>query len=297
MMEVQRRIEQNGARPIQTPERTSTMSRSYYITRNTPLNVICELEKKLLNAFHEWIKAREQTIRIYREVAEKLQRAHHDVNISRITGSSVSVVGGVMSIIGFVLTPFTAGAALPIAITGITLSSLGGATAGGASVADIVIEKKKIEEAQRIYNKDQSSFENLLEIIKEFESNVGKVDQRCPDVENNAEEFASITTQLFTSTLRTGNLSLRIAELAMGGSMEFGALAFRVGGAAARGVAGAAIALNVISVPIDIAEIIQSSTSLTNGSKTRVVTKLLDYANKLEEQKESVKKDIGIECM
>ena len=78
---------------------------------------------------------------------------------------------------------------------------------------------------------------------------------------------------------------MRVAELIAYGNLELGVLALRVGGVAAKGIAAAGIVLNVILIPIDIAEIIRSSHSLRKGSQTKAIKQLTDTVKQLKKQK------------
>ena len=83
---------------------------------------------------------------------------------------------------------------------------------------------------------------------------------------------------------------MRLAELGVYGTLEIGALALRVGGVAARGIAAAGIVLTVVLIPIDIAEIIRSSFSLAKGSQTKAIKQLTDTVQQLKEQKAAFEK-------
>jgi hypothetical protein len=72
------------------------------------------------------------------------------------------------------------------------------------------------------------------------------------------------------------------------GSLEIGVLALRVGGAAAKGIAAAGIVLNVVLIPIDLAEIIRSGNSIRKGSQTKAIKQLTRTIEQLKEQKADI---------
>ena len=251
------------------------------------------MERQLQETVRGWLPCRKETIRDIREVAEMLEEHHRNINISKITGSSASILGGLMAIVGFGLTPITFGGSLAFAAVGICVGTLGGATVAGASIADNLIEKMKIKEIQKKYNEDYRQLEYIKKYIQKMEEIVEKIYRRYPDVKNNAQEYASTLMQFLT--IGTGNFDAKIAKLAVDDSLvEVSVQLLKVGGSTAKGIAGAAIPMNAILLPIDLYEIVQSVFSLKRGSKTEAIHKLLDYASKLEEQMESIKKDMNM---
>ena len=86
-------------------------------------------------------------------------------------GTSVSVVGGGLTIAGGILTTMTAGAAAPVLIAGFATSSVGAATNIGTSVAEKILNSKQIKEMNVAFARDKEimqKFENQLEDIKRY---------------------------------------------------------------------------------------------------------------------------------
>ena len=107
-----------------------------------------ELKKKFLRCVNEWKEEREKTIRMFQEIAQKLEEHRKNVNISRIAGSAAGVGGVGIAAIGAVLIPFTFGASIPLMITGGAIVGVGSVTACGASTADRVLSDSGLKEAQ-----------------------------------------------------------------------------------------------------------------------------------------------------
>ena len=74
----------------------------------------------------------------------------------------------------------------------------------------------------------------------------------------------------------------------IGKSEAGGIAAARAGSKLVKGLAKAEIALNLITIPFDIYEIVQSSSSLANGSETDAVKELSQIVEQLEEEKEAI---------
>jgi hypothetical protein len=75
------------------------------------------------------------TIEEIEKTIDKLKVHHRDVKIILGTGTSAAIVGGLMAIVGFVLTPVTFGASV-----GLTAGGLGLAVAGGGTCCNYSIK-------------------------------------------------------------------------------------------------------------------------------------------------------------
>ena len=251
------------------------------------------MQRKFTEAVKQWLPVRTITIQEIEDTAKKLQEHHRRVNIFQITGSSVSIAGSVTAIIGFGLAPVTLGASLGLSAAGIGIAAAGGATAAGASVADKFIEKSNLKEVQMRIDRDFEQVKEIQGIAERIKKIIQKIHKECPNI--SATTIIALFAEVFTQGLfRTGRIGIKIAEVIVHSTLEIGVSALRVGGAAAKGIAGAAIVLNIVLIPIDIIEIVRSGISLAKGSQTKAIEKLKTLASELENQKESLKAQANI---
>ncbi|MCG8626151.1 MAG: hypothetical protein MJE68_29660, partial [Proteobacteria bacterium] len=110
---------------------------------------IDDLCKKFDTFLQKWISIREDTIQQIHNTIENLKFHHRNVNISRITGSTTSIVGSGMALWSIVMAPATAGLSLFLTVGGTALALAGGVTTAGASIADVVIQKSDVQKAQQ----------------------------------------------------------------------------------------------------------------------------------------------------
>ncbi|KAF1384665.1 hypothetical protein PFLUV_G00122550 [Perca fluviatilis] len=73
-----------------------------------------------------------------REVADGLERVHEGTTIGSLAGGVIGAVGGITSIVGLVLAPFTLGASLIVTGVGVGVSVAGGVTAGASNITNMV---------------------------------------------------------------------------------------------------------------------------------------------------------------
>ena len=212
-----------------------------------------------------------------------MKKHHRNVNISRITGSSVSIAGSVIAIVGFGLAPVTLGASIGLSAGGIALAAAGGGTVAGASITDTVIQKLNVKQAQEQLKEDYDQLYIIQVIAKIIDSiTVAASEERreCPVVGTRGV----VGEVLAQGLLRVSNVGVRTAEMAVSNTLEIGAAALRIGGTAAKSIAGVGLVLNVVLVPVDLIEIVRSSRSLARGSQTKAVKQLKEIVEDLKQQ-------------
>ena len=247
-----------------------------------------ELHSEFCTKVEEWIPVREETTQKIEQIIEDLKVHHRNVNISRITGSATSIAGSAMAITGFALAPVTFGASIGLSVGGVALAVAGDSTATGASIADIVIQKSNVKQAQERLREDYDQL-HTIQVIAKVINRSDSTDARkeCPGV--GKKKHIAVCGEAFTQGfIRASNVGVRAAEMAAFNTLEIGAAALRVGSTAAKGIAAAGIALNVVLIPIDLVEIVRSSISLAKGSQTKAMTQLKEIVTQLKQQKQDM---------
>jgi len=124
---------------------------------------LCDIVQKLVAARHD-------TIDKIRASADYLDSLWLRCRVGKTMGTSVSVVGGGLTIAGGILTTLTAGAAAPVLIAGIATSSVGAATNIGTSLIEKILNSKQVKDMNDAFNIDKeitTSFETKLQEIKD----------------------------------------------------------------------------------------------------------------------------------
>ncbi|XP_025076775.1 uncharacterized protein LOC112553634 [Pomacea canaliculata] len=93
-------------------------------------------------------------------IIKALRKHHINVNISKITGTTTSIVGGIVAVACGIAAPFTLGATVPFAIAGAVVSGVGGGVSAGAALTEFAIERKK--NAWHLQNKCRDFFEQFV---------------------------------------------------------------------------------------------------------------------------------------
>ena len=127
--------------------------------------------RNLCSTIQLLVTARRETIEKLVLSAAYLDSIWMRCRVSKTMGTSVSMVGGGLTIAGGILTTLTAGAAAPLLIAGIATSSVGAATNIGTSVAEKILNSKQIKEMNEAFARDKEithKFESQLEDIKHY---------------------------------------------------------------------------------------------------------------------------------
>ena len=116
-----------------------------------------ELEAELTTL----VQLRRETIQELLQIASKLDKHHKNVNISKMVGSSVGIIGGVTGIVGLGLIPVSFGISAIVAGVGAGVAALGGITSSGADVAEFGITRKLVAKAQKAIDADKRQCEKV----------------------------------------------------------------------------------------------------------------------------------------
>lgn len=248
----------------------------------------------------QWSPKRDETIAQLLPIIEKLHETTKNVAITQTVSSSVGIVGGAIAIGGLILAPFTFGASLvPTAIAGGVVSGLGAATAIGAAVSEIVIDKGQMEKAMACLQQDKVLFDGVANQIKYMNLNSTLLLRYIPQDE--LESFISVITDPKSTAMQsvsaTPQLDPRIAIniarlLSVGGRtlvMPVSRLVI-AGTIAASRVAVLALAHGIaaVGVALDIANLVVAGVKLGKGAKSQSAEKLEEAIVRLEEEKEIV---------
>ena len=226
-----------------------------------------KLKKKFQRCVNEWKEEREKTIRMFQEIAQKLEEHRKNVNISRITGSVAGVGGVSIAALGAVLIPFTFGASIPLMITGGAIAGVGSVTACGASIVDRVLSDSGLKEAQEQIEHDNRKLTALRKIQVQTTEQNKKISEKCPDLKD--EDIAKVT-EVLSSIM----VEVKSAELAA--------------------IDDGYVVLRSLTATINFVEIVRSGRDVHNGIKSEATKELRRKADELEENKKEICRQIGL---
>ncbi|KAJ8007612.1 hypothetical protein DPEC_G00095980 [Dallia pectoralis] len=131
-----------------------------------------------------------------RELADGLERVHQGTTIGSLTGGVIGVAGGITSIVGLILAPFTLGASLIVTGVGVGVAVAGGATAGVSNITNMVNQST-----------DRQAIKN---IIKEFREKMNSVVSSLKDISEGLEKLS------LSGSIDTGSENHNAGKLSVG---------------------------------------------------------------------------------
>ncbi|VDI41901.1 Hypothetical predicted protein [Mytilus galloprovincialis] len=266
-----------------TPHATN-MSDSLYTKAHT-------LEKNL----NEWIKCKDEAVKELKELAVNLDDHFQKICKVKIAGSTTSLGGGILAVVGFGLSFVTFGASLGLTITGSVIAGAGGITVGGSMITDAVLSKQRRESAKAILDK----YNDLVEIIKEECIEIGEMlkekDEKMEQFPDWVDFWSKLTFGACTTTksvtwdilAKTILASLRItasyADDALAVGARAGASAFRtIGSTAGQGLHIAGGVVGILVMPLDIYTLVDSAIDIHKNNPHKVSNKIREWADHID---------------
>ncbi|XP_006792406.2 probable serine/threonine-protein kinase kinX isoform X2 [Neolamprologus brichardi] len=218
-------------------------------------------------------------------IADGLDKFSKNTKIAQITGGSTSAVGGVATVAGLALAPFTMGTSLIVTAVGLGIAAAGGLTSAGAGISNQVnntMDRKKVEKIVQDYQEKMEDINKCLTFIKQGIENLRRFD--LIKMKNSAynQDFPSLTSRFYEDGAMAGKAILLNANEIM----RFVQFAHVAGSTAARAVQIASMATGVLSglfVVMDIYFVSKDSKELKKGAKSEFAAKIREVAQQLHD--------------
>uniref|UniRef100_A0A3B1JKG5 Uncharacterized protein n=1 Tax=Astyanax mexicanus TaxID=7994 RepID=A0A3B1JKG5_ASTMX len=104
-----------------------------------------------------------------REITDSVEEVHRGATIGSISGSVIGAAGGITSIVGLILAPFTLGASLIVTGVGIGVAAAGGVTGAASNITNMIKQKTSREEIEKILMEVQEKLNPMIDCLKEIE--------------------------------------------------------------------------------------------------------------------------------
>ncbi|XP_042349813.1 uncharacterized protein LOC121948481 [Plectropomus leopardus] len=112
-------------------------------------------------------------------VAEGLERVHQGTTIGSLTGGVIGAVGGITSIVGLILAPFTLGASLIVTGVGVGVSVAGGFTAGASNITNMFNQSSDRKAVRSIIKKLEEKVNVVVAWLQAIVSILENMRSRC----------------------------------------------------------------------------------------------------------------------
>lgn len=199
-------------------------------------------------------------MQVLRAVADGLERVHKGTTIGSLTGGVIGMVGGITSIVGLILAPFTLGASLIVTGVGVGVGAVGGVTAGASNITNMVNQANDRKAVRSIIKEIEQKIKAVVTWLQEISHSLQTVRSRCD--KHNTDNSSLNDDYLLRLSLRAGRGIGGAAELLrlvqvmnVGRIAAQASRAVRVAEVATGVLSGLFIAVDIFFIAMDAKEI------------------------------------------
>ncbi|XP_078080310.1 apolipoprotein L3-like isoform X2 [Mustelus asterias] len=204
-------------------------------------------------------------------IADEIDDFHKTATYANVTGSSIGIAGGILSIAGLIAAPFTLGTSLALTGVGVGLGVAGGATNIAATATESATQTQKQERVAKI----QEEYQNESKIMAD---SLQKVSRRIQSwIQGNEGDLAK---DVFIRTSGTLSKSLTVVSSVASAVTKKSLTLFK-------SVSGV---LSAFFIAWDIYSVMTDAKDLASGSKTEVAAKIREAAEIIEQEVQEYEK-------
>ncbi|MBN3295620.1 APOL6 protein, partial [Amia calva] len=221
------------------------------------------------------------------EIADGVDKFHRGATVASVTGGVVSAAGGIATITGLVLAPFTFGASLIVTGVGLGVAAAGGLTSATAALSETInnsLDRTKVEKIFNDYKQKIEQIEKTLKFIEDGVEVMNTLDY------SNLNQTGFVDSKLDFDKMKlarqTGRGLINVVEMVR--VVQMGRLA----GGTMRAVRVAGTATGILSgffLILDAYFIAKDSMDLHEGKHTEFANNIRDLVEKLQEGLDDLK--------
>ncbi|KAI3351759.1 hypothetical protein L3Q82_020594, partial [Scortum barcoo] len=121
------------------------------------------------------VKKLQEKLSKLRQVADGLERVHQGTTIGSLAGGVIGAVGGVTSIVGLILAPFTLGASLIVTGVGVGVGAVGGVTAGASNITNMVNQSSDRKAIRNIITEIKDKINAVVNWLQEISKGLQRI--------------------------------------------------------------------------------------------------------------------------
>ncbi|XP_051565731.1 serine/threonine-protein kinase Nek3-like [Myxocyprinus asiaticus] len=111
------------------------------------------------------------------KITDSLEYMHKATTVGSLTGAVMGAAGGITSIVGLILAPFTLGVSLAVTGVGVGIAVAGGATGAASNITNMVKQKNLRQSIQEIINDYQNTINPMVEHLNKICSSLEAIQQ------------------------------------------------------------------------------------------------------------------------
>ncbi|KTF93633.1 hypothetical protein cypCar_00041344 [Cyprinus carpio] len=118
------------------------------------------------------------SLKVLEELADGLGTVYYNTTVGSLTGGVVGLAGGITSIVGLILTPFTLGASLIVTGVGIGVAVAGGVTSGVSNVTKMVNQRSNRQKVKLIIARVTRKITSTMLCIQDIQTSRSKLNKQ-----------------------------------------------------------------------------------------------------------------------
>ena len=224
------------------------------------------------------------------ENKDTLNKIANDIRKGKISGSSISIIGGLIAIIGFALISVTFAGSIVISVFGTLVALCGAVISVTATFVKFRRQKQILNEAKEAIVIDKE----LWEIIEKLVEKCNKISEES--LENfeklNFEEISVIARNVFRTIAHLGIFAAQggVQVTRSGGLIATHTI--RIASTALRTIAIVGIVTTILILPFDILELVYNAYRLYHSKESKIVLKINEITNELRKQLDKVEDEL-----
>ncbi|XP_029021885.1 uncharacterized protein LOC114865036 [Betta splendens] len=143
-----------------------------------PLIINC-----LINKIKKTLNEVQTKVDALRALADGLERVHQGTTIGSLAGGVIGAAGGITSIVGLFLAPFTLGASLIVTGVGVGVGAVGSVTAGVSNITNMVNQSTDRKAVRNVIKEIEEKTHAVITWLQELNNSLQKARSRCETLE------------------------------------------------------------------------------------------------------------------
>ncbi|XP_044060714.1 calcium/calmodulin-dependent protein kinase type II subunit beta-like isoform X2 [Siniperca chuatsi] len=143
----------------------------------------------LLTKCKTTVKELQTRLNELRALADSLERVHHGTTIGSLAGGVIGAAGGITSIVGLILAPFTLGASLIVTGVGVGVGAVGGVTAGASNITNMVNQSSDRKAVRSIIKVLEQKIYTVVTWLQEISNSLQTLRSRCDTLDTDDSKF------------------------------------------------------------------------------------------------------------
>ncbi|KAI2646904.1 Serine/threonine-protein kinase Nek1 [Labeo rohita] len=249
--------------------------------------IVCKKKKEIPSESEDNQEAPNEPkvcLKVLEELADGLERVHFNTTVGSLAGGVVGLAGGITSIVGLILTPFTLGASLIVTGVGIGVAVAGGVASGMSNLIKMANERS--DRQKKKLPPQSTAFKNI-QIAVETQRLLSESNESWLNAESGKETLISAGARLGRGLGGVAELVRLVQVTGAGRIAAQTARVVRVAEVATGVLTGLFVAVDIFFIALDSIEIhkLRRDSASTNRNEQELRSEIMKFSNIIERRR------------